>query len=187
MAEEPSINVITRRLKSLLQVPSGQWRADDHILLTILRKKLHEEAALLVGDGPEAKQAAVVCAAIVKLDLIIAGLADKVSSERLLEAVRLLGIMAAVADRGEVSTVEGILTNRESEAIKAILTELEDLATKRTDNRSRAFPPYLGSLALPLRQAAGYRRAHAIGPSAGNLMRSNDAEVVDNFVIAHRH
>ena len=177
---------ITVRIKNLLQVPTGHWRSDNHILLTILRKKLHQQATLLGSAGAEAEQAAVTCAAIVKLDLIITSLADKMSSERLLDAVRLLGLAASVASKGSVSTNEGVLTPMESAALTEILTELEAVASKRTDQRRRDFPPYLGSLALPLRQAAGYRRAHAIGPSDGILTRSSDSEVVDNFIIAHR-
>ena len=186
MADILPINGITRRIKDLLQAPSGRWRSDDHILLTILRKKFHQQAMRLVDGGSDAKQAAIVCAAIVKLDLIITALADRMSSERLLDAVRLLGVAAGAAERGSVSTTEGVLTTHESAAINDIITELETEATKRTDKQTDAFPPFLGSLALPLRQADGYRRAHAIGPAGGNLSRSSDAEAVDNFVIAHR-
>lgn len=186
MADTIPIESITRRIKDLFQVHSGRWRADDHILLTIIRKKFHQQAMRLVEGGSDAKQAAVICAAIVKLDLIITALADRMSSERLLDAVRLLGLAADAAEPGSVSTTEGVLTPQESSATFDIIAELETEAKKRTGNQTDAFPPFLGSLALPLHQADGYRRAHAIGPAGGNLSRSSDAEAVDNFIIAHR-
>ncbi len=173
-------------LRTLFKTPSGGWRSDGHVLLALLKQRLHASASRLQDPNPVVREkAAVDCSAIVKVDLAVAEMAGHNSSEHLIDATRLLGLAGSVAGNEKVSLMEKQYTEMEGAAVENLLSLLKLEADKRPAARSVAFPPIMSSLAQPLRYASGVREANIFGPNNANFVNTERAHLMDAFVEVH--